>query len=99
MSLRSLGVALIAIGMLGLAGCGRQAELDRPQPLVSKPPQPSAEALARDQAAARARADTVGADPVAPQTFDEVRNLGSAKTPTPPPSAVPLPPASSAAPQ
>jgi hypothetical protein len=66
----------IAAGALG--ACGKQGELERPAPLVGKAQTgPSAAKLKRDQAAARARNDgAVNADPQAPQSVDEVRNLG-----------------------
>ena len=74
MNLRNLALALLLLGGT-LAGCGRQAEFERPRPLIGKPRQPSAAQLNRDAAAARARADgAVKADPQAPQSVDEVRD-------------------------
>jgi hypothetical protein len=73
---RTLALALAVLGAV-LAGCGRQAELERPSPLIGKPKSPSAERVARDEAAARARRDAAGkADPIAPQSVDEVREQG-----------------------
>ena len=69
--------AVLALLVLGgaLAGCGRQAELDRPGPLFGKPHKPSAQQLTREQAAAQARQDGAAtADPHAPVSVDEVRN-------------------------
>jgi hypothetical protein len=68
----------------GLAGCGRQAELDRPLPRLGQTKGPSAEQVTRDQAAARARREgAANADPRAPESVDEVRNQ---PLPAPPPS-------------
>ena len=70
---------LAALAAAALAGCGKQADLDRPAPLFGHVRAPSAEALGRDQAAARARADgaaSAGPQAKAPQSIDEVRNRG-----------------------
>jgi hypothetical protein len=73
---RKAVLALLAAGAaLSLAGCGRQAELARPQPMWGKPRPVGAQKLTRQQAAARARADAAPhADPVAPQSVEEVRD-------------------------
>ena len=81
----TLRAALIALGLIALAGCGRQASLERPGPLTGRAAGTHAgpERTERDKAAARARADAVGkSDPVPPQSIDEVRNLGLPRTPT-----------------
>jgi outer membrane murein-binding lipoprotein Lpp len=70
-------VALLA-SAAALAGCGRQAQLDRPGPLTGRPAaHPTPQRAAKDEAAARARADAAGrSDPEAPQSIDEVKHLG-----------------------
>ncbi len=75
--------AMLAIAALGaaasLAACGRQGELERPSPLFGNPSTPSADAVTRDQATERARADAaLRADPQAPQSIVEVRDQGVA---------------------
>ena len=81
---RKTAVALMVLAGV-LAGCGRQAQLDRPGPLLGKPRTPTAQLVTRDQAAARARQDgAVNADPHAPRSVDEVRNQ---RLPTPPDSS------------
>ena len=81
-----LALMLLVGGALG--GCGRQAELDRPA-LSGPPNPPSAERVARDQGADRARREgAANADPRAPISIDEVRNQ-----PVLPPPASAAPPA------
>ena len=78
MKIRLPVLALLALGApLLLAGCGRQARLDRPAPLVGPRTEPSADTTSRRQAQARARRDADAAGhPRGPQSIDEVRNLG-----------------------
>jgi hypothetical protein len=75
---RNAILALVVLGAASLGACGKQAELERPKPLIGhgRPP-PSAQQLTRDKAAARARDDGLAtADPQAPQSVDEVRGQG-----------------------
>ena len=82
-------LALAALTAAALAGCGKQGELERPAPLFGHVKTPSAQVLARDQAAARARADglaAAGPQVLAPLSVDEVRNQ-RVPTKTPPSDA------------
>ena len=79
---------------VALAGCGKQGDLERPAPLFGHVKTPSAQVLARDQAAARARADgldAAGPQVLAPQSVDEVRNQRVAKKAPPPDAAASAP--------
>ena len=95
--------ALAALAAAATAGCGKQAELARPAPLFGHAFEPSAQAMARRDAAARARADglaAAGPQALAPQSVDEVRDqrvTASVASDAPPPassssSAAPGPP-------
>ncbi len=81
MTVRQLKPGLLlsasALAALALVGCGRQGALERPRPLFGRESTPSPQAVTRTQAAARARneARAMG-DPRAPQSVDEVRELG-----------------------
>ena len=80
-------LALAALAGASLAGCGKQGELERPSPLFGHVRPSSAQVLARDQAAARARADglaAAGPQALAPQSVDEVRDQGLAAHKTKP---------------
>jgi len=83
---RTLGarILVLALAAAALAGCGRQAQLDRPGPLTGRAAaHPTPERAAKDQAAARARADSAGlADPQGPQSIDEVKSLGLSHPPS-----------------
>jgi len=84
-------LALVALGALALAGCGKQGELERPAPLIGHGVQPNAETRDRQEAAARAREDagpTGGKQ--APQSADEVRNADN-QLPPPPVMGTPVP--------
>ena len=68
---------LAALAAAATAGCGKQAELARPAPLFGHAFEPSGQAMARRDAAARARADgaaAAGPQALAPQSVDEVRD-------------------------
>ena len=72
-------LVLAALAGASLAGCGKQGDLERPAPLFGHVKAPSAETLARDEAAARARTDglaAAGPQALAPQSVDEVRDQG-----------------------
>ena len=69
--------ALAAALSTAMSGCGKQAELARPAPLFGHAFAPSGQAMARRDAAARARADgaaAAGPQALAPQSVDEVRD-------------------------
>ncbi len=78
MRLRMPALALAALGVpLLMSGCGREASLDRPAPLVGHRTDPAADTARRHQAEARARRDAdERGRPRGPQSIDEVRNLG-----------------------
>ncbi len=79
MSTRAQVLALLVLSALALAGCGRQGELERPGPLFGRAPAAAPDAVARDEAMARARKDGAArADPRAPLSNDEVREQGVA---------------------
>jgi hypothetical protein len=104
MSPRKAALALLLAGVslaaIALAGCGRQAELDRPGPFLGKPSAPSAEQTTREQSAANAKAAAAAvADPQAPLSVDEVRHQPLLPRPDLPASGgQAAPPASSAPP-
>ena len=78
MRLRTPALALVALGVpLLMSGCGREASLDRPAPLVGPRTTPAADTTTRHQNEARARRDAdERGRPRGPQSIDEVRNLG-----------------------
>ena len=77
-------LALAALTVLALAGCGKEGELDRPAPLIGHGTRPNAQTQTRQTAASRARADSArSGDAQAPQSADEVRNQGDQLPPPP----------------
>lgn len=74
MTATKAGLALLLAGA-ALAGCGRQATLDRPGPFIGEPPTANAEQAQRLSSAANAKAAAAAvADPQAPLSVDEVRH-------------------------
>ena len=79
MTIRRAALALL-FAAAALAGCGKQGDLERPHPTFGQPPAPAAQASARDEAARRAFSDaSVKANPRAPESIDELRNLTGSK--------------------
>ena len=80
-------IAVLALGGLALAGCGQQAQLERPVARGAMDQQMQD----GQSAAARARADAAAntTDPDAPQSAKEVRAYEG--TPVAPPRAAPIP--------
>jgi len=69
------GLTLTA-GAIVLAGCGKQALLARPAPLIGPRTQPSAEAATQDAMTRRALADAAAyAPPRAPLSLTEMRRV------------------------
>ncbi|HEY5413130.1 MAG TPA: lipoprotein [Caulobacteraceae bacterium] len=89
-ALRSVFTLAALAAALGLAGCGKQGDLQRPAPLYGRTVTPNAQTSTRQAAAARARRDTASTAHQAPQSADEVRNEGG-QLPPPPVTGSPIP--------
>jgi hypothetical protein len=92
MSHRLAILALIA-GSALLAGCGKTADLDRPQPLFGHPSDSNPQTETRQQAADRARADAARAVAIkdAPESIEELRDYDlPGRKKDGPPSTAPL---------
>ena len=77
MTLRNaLAAMILTAGAIVLAGCGKQALLARPAPLIGPRTQPSPEAATRDAMTRRALADAAPyAPPRAPLSLNEMRRV------------------------